>query len=175
MPCTAATNLFASLSPQTSPSWVHPSTMVVGSSSGYGGWDALFSEFVLGNEAFSDFDAFGSIGRGRVIQPRYQFVVTKSRTFFGTPRYEVSAVRFMCAIEDLYDFNYEDGDLPAHAAAVQIGYGNGGSSRNVHGKIYRHRIEISTTYSMPFDYECIPGVPPLQAMPLGQGIQEGDQ
>jgi hypothetical protein len=47
------------------------------------------------------------------------------------------------------DFNFEDGPLSRSAAALQIGYGNGGNSRS-HGQIYRHEIQINTTYQNPF-------------------------
>ena len=139
-----------------SPTWVPGLTLCVGSSSNYGGYEALFSQYVLGSSAFDDFDAFGTIGRGRILNPRYRFTVKKNEHVFGPDSFDVVRVDFECAIEDLYDFNYEDGDLPAHAAALQIGYGNGSipgySSR---GRIYRHRIDISSTYNNPFDYENI--------------------
>ena len=67
--------------------------------------------------------------------------------WIGRTRYEVVRVQFACSIEDLYDFNYEDGELPANAAALQIGYRESG--RNT-GKIYTHHIDISTTYYSPF-------------------------
>ena len=136
-------NVFAS----SSPDWVDGLTLDVGKSSGYGGYDSLFVQLTTANPAFDDFDAFGTIGRGRVLNPRYRFVVRKVVPWFGRTRYEVVRVQFQCSIEDLYDFNYEDGDLPANAAALQIGYrGNG---RNT-GKIYTHHIDISTTYQSPF-------------------------
>ncbi len=47
------------------------------------------------------------------------------------------------------DFNFEDGPLSRSAAALQIGYGNGGNSRS-HGQIYRHEIQINTTYTNTF-------------------------
>lgn len=54
----------------------------------------------------------------------------------------------------IYDFNYEDGELSGHAAAMQIGFGNGhgGAGRDEHGKIYRVHIQIDKTYSDPFRY-----------------------
>lgn len=136
------------------PVWVKvedSATLIVGKDDGYGGYSALFGEIVVGTNEFDDFDAFGTIGRGRVIDPGYQITIRKEQE--GVCK--VSAVRFECEVQDLYDFNFEDTgytDLPQQAACLQIGYGNGsnGASRDV-GKIYCHRIFIDHIYSYPFD------------------------
>ena len=110
------------------------------------GWQEILWNTLLQPE---EFDAFATVGRGRVIDPRYQFTVRKTQT--GTT---VSKVRFFCTIEDLYDFNYEDDPLPQNAAGVQIGYGRGlpsHSARNF-GKIYRTQIQIVYDYNEPFTY-----------------------
>ena len=66
--------------------------------------------------------------------------------------FDVTEIRFACTITDLYDFNYEDGNLPACAAAAQIGYGAGTiPGRAAHGKIFSHEIEIEATYGNPFE------------------------
>ena len=150
-PCAASPNLFKSISPGN---WVTPSTQIVGTDDGHSGFGALFTDIVAGTEEFKNFDAFGSIGRGRVLTRRYQITVKKEDTgiIFPTIEYKVSEVLFECAIEDLYDFNYENGTLPSHAAAMQIGWGKGanGSARD-QGRIYRHRIDIRHIYTYPFD------------------------
>jgi hypothetical protein len=148
-------SLFKSDSPQTSASWVTPATMVVGKNDNYSGFSALFTDILAGTEEFNDFDAFGVVGRGRVLGPKYQITVKKEQTGtwpFQSTVYNVSSVLFECAIEDLYDFNYEDGELPSHAAAMQIGYGKGayGETRD-QGLIYRHRINIRHAYPYPFN------------------------
>lgn len=157
-------NLFKSISPQTSASWVIPSTQIIGKDDNYSGFGALFTDIIVGTEEFKDFDAFGAIGRGRVLNPRYQITVKKEQTGiwpFQSTVYKVSSILFECSIEDLYDFNYEDGQLPSHAAAMQIGYGRGanGSARD-QGVIYRHRINILHSYPYPFDQVVIPNASP---------------
>ena len=102
-----------------------------------------------GNPAFDDFDAFGTVGRGRVLSPRYRFTVRKVVPWIGKTRYEVVNVKFECAIEDLYDFNYEDSDLAANAAALQIGYRK---DNRQNGRIYMHHINISVNYPSPFSF-----------------------
>ena len=153
LPLQGALELLASHSPTNSPGWVTPSTVDVGIDDGYGGWNALFSETVAGSSAFEEFDAFGAIGRARVLNPKYRFTVTKRWSIwsFGY-EYKVTAIDFQCRIQDLYDFNYEDSELSSHAAALQIGYANGNNQPNrTHGKIFRHEIQIRTTYHNPFD------------------------
>lgn len=130
-----------------SPSWVPGLTLDIGSGSNYGGYDALAIQLVSRDPAFDDFDAFGTIGRGRVLNVGYRFRVRKVVPLFGPVRYEVVSVQFKCDIEDLYDFNYEDGELPSHAAALQIGFRRNGRNK---GGIYAHAIKISTTYLWPF-------------------------
>lgn len=162
MPCVGATNLFKSISPETSASWVTPSTQVIGENDGYSGFGALFSDIIGGSDNFENFDAFGTIARGRVISPRYRFTITKEWSIpLLTIKYTVREILFNCAVEDLYDFNYEDGNLPSHAAAAQIGYGNGsaGCGRGDHGLIYRHRLIINHLYSSPFNHLMIPSPP----------------
>ncbi len=73
--------------------------------------------------------------------------------------YEVISVRIVCEIEDLYDFNYEDSELASHAAAHQIGRGNGNNGRN-EGFIYRDKIWISQVYDYPFEQTVILPPPP---------------
>ena len=131
-----------------SPSWVPGLTLNIGSSSNYGGYDALLMQVVTSNPAFDDFDAFGTIGRGRVLNPRYRFTIRKVVPWIGKTRFEVVNVQFGCAVEDLYDFNYEDGELPANAAALQIGYREQG--QRAKGKIYVHHIDILSSYDSPF-------------------------
>ena len=156
MPCASAPNLFLSSSPQRSSTWVEPATVIIGEDDDYSGYGALFSDLLAGSSSFQDFDAFGTIGRGRVRNPRYRFTVQKESSWFSTENV-VSEVRFVCDIEDLYDFNYEDSVLTSHAAALQIGYGNGngGGGRNGHGKIYRVKIMVDKTYYDPFRYQAI--------------------
>lgn len=153
-------NLFKS----DSPDWVTPATMVIGKDDGYSGFGALVADLMGGTDAFQNFDAFGAIGRGRVVSPRYQITVKKEQTGiwpFESTVYNVSSVLFECAIEDLYDFNYEDGELPSHAAAMQIGFGKGvnGAARD-QGMIYRHRINLRMTYGYPFLQTVIPSFGP---------------
>lgn len=131
-----------------SSSWVPGLTLNIGSSSNYGGYDALLVQVVTSNPAFDDFDAFGTIGRGRVLNPRYRFTIRKVVPWIGKTRFEVVNVQFGCAVEDLYDFNYEDGELPANAAALQIGYREQG--QRAKGKIYVHHIDILSSYDSPF-------------------------
>lgn len=132
-----------------SPSWVPGLTLNIGSSSNYSGYDAAFVQATTGNPAFDDFDAFGTVGRGRVLSPRYRFTVRKVVPWIGKTRYEVVNVKFECAIEDLYDFNYEDSDLAANAAALQIGYRK---DNRQNGRIYMHHINISVNYPSPFSF-----------------------
>ena len=151
MPHTDVPDLFKSDSPE----WVPHHTIVIGEDDNYGGFSALLNQVIAGTDAFDNFDAFGAIGRGRVINPSYQFAVTKEKRFpWSNPRLVVTAVNFLCTLEDLYDFNYGDGELPSHAAALQIGYGKGtsGADRSSRGKIYRHRIMIEHSYHRPFPY-----------------------
>ena len=135
MPREGATNLFASLSPQTSDNWVVPSTQLVGASDDYGGWYALAANFFTGTPTFDDFDAFATVGRGRIINPKYRFTIQKQYSWLSGTRYVVTSVDFECDIEDLYDFNYEDGAKSAAAAALQLGFGRGtGTSPDRNGR-----------------------------------------
>ena len=130
-----------------SPLWVPGLTLDIGSSSLLMGVDAFLVQALTRTPTFDDFDAYGTIGRGRVLGPRYRFTVKKIIQSDARPKYEVVNVKFECAVEDLYDFNYEDGDPAASAAALQIGYRESGRPT---GKIYCHHIDISTTYPKPF-------------------------
>ena len=104
-----------------SPSWVPTATSEIGSGPGCDpAWAAVLAETVLGGtDSYDEFQALGAIGLGRIINPRYRFCVQKD-----DDEYPVIAVDFRCDLEDLWDFNYEDGELAGHAAAHQIGYGN---------------------------------------------------
>jgi hypothetical protein len=159
-PCIESPLLFKSISLGN---WVPPSTQIIGADDGYSGYGALFADLMAGTEQFKDFDAFGTIGRGRVIDPRYRITVKKEDTgaFTSNIEYKVSAVEFSCDLEDLYDFNYEDGMLPSHAAAMQIGWGKGanGTDRD-QGEIFRHKIRILHIYAYPFDQTMIPNLGP---------------
>ena len=67
----------------------------------------------------------------------------------------MTSVDFECDIQDLYDFNYEDGAKSAAAAALQLGFGRGAgvsTARNGRGRIFRHTIRIRKTYNAPFTY-----------------------
>lgn len=135
-----------------SSNWVPGVTVSVGKSDGYGGWGAVASEYLGGTDAFKEYDAFGTIGKGRLLNPRYRFRVKKKEHLLGATTYDVVSVAFSCELRDLYDFNYEDGTLPACAAALQIGFGAGGTpTRNTCGKIFTHVIEIQGEYPYPFD------------------------
>lgn len=90
---------------------------------------------------------------GRLVDPRYQFTVRRNGHIMSSDTFDVTEIRFACTITDLYDFNYEDGNLPACAAAAQIGYGAGTvSERAAHGKIFSHEIEIEAIFSDPFEF-----------------------
>ena len=155
-PRAEASNLFQSLSKP----WVSPSTQIIGDKSQYNdiltGMDALIASTMTESDLFDNFDAFAAIGRGRVLNPRFQFVVTKEDDGILTHHYvyHVTAVNFRCTIADLYDFNFEDGQLPKWAATLQLGYGRGMSvgDRSSRGKIFRHQILIDSVYANAFDY-----------------------
>ena len=137
-----------------SSNWVPGITVSVGESDGYGGWMAALSEYLCGTDAFQEYDAFGTIGKGRLLNPRYRFRVKKNEHLLGPTTYDVVSIAFSGELRDLYDFNFEDGDLPACAAALQIGFGAGNiPTCNTHGKIFSHVIEMQKTYSNPFNYE----------------------
>ena len=153
LPLASAPNLFKSLSPTNSPTWVTPSTQVIGQDDGCGGYAALFTSIVTGGDQFDEYDAFGTIGRGRVVDPKFRFVVTKIGHTWPIPdEIKVTAVKLSCCVQDLYDFNYEDGNLPQHAAALQIGRFKGCAPLRLKGTIFRHKVYISKVYEGPFDY-----------------------
>lgn len=143
-----ANHIFESKSPRVSETWVPGLTLDFGVFSSKLG--VLMNEVATSSGAINEYDAFGTIGRGRVLSPRYRFAVRKTVLQDGRVKLEVTRVDFACAVEDLYDFNYEDGELPSHAAALQIGYRNN-NGRNC-GRIYMHHIDISTSYNYPFSY-----------------------
>ena len=102
MPCSNAPSLFTS----ESSAWVTPSTQCVGVDDHHGGYSALYEQYTSGTTAFYDYDAFGTVGRGRIINPRYQFTVTKKEYVWPLPtEYKVTSINFACDIQDLYDFN----------------------------------------------------------------------
>lgn len=146
-----AGGVFTSLSS----SWVPGITVEVGNGSSGGGWGAVLQDFIVNDGSFDDFDAFGTIGRGRMLDPRYRFTIKRVSHLFGDDTYDVTRVQFKCSVEDLYDFNYEDGGRAVHAAAIQIGQGNGfiPPERSNRGTIFCHRIDISATYDNPFTME----------------------
>ena len=129
-------------------------TQEIGVKGNYGGVKAVLDagarSAITGGPQLCDLDAFFSIGRGRILShPSYSFTVRKSTHWWGDPKYDLVQIGFTCTIQDLYDFNFEDGALSKNAAGMQIGYGNGNNSRT-HGQIYRHEIQINTTYENPF-------------------------
>jgi hypothetical protein len=152
--CEAAELLQNGIFVNLSSNWVPGITVSVGESDGYGGWMAALSEYLGGTDAFQEYDAFGTIGKGRLLNPRYRFRVKKNEHLLGPTTYDVVSIAFSGELRDLYDFNYEDGDLPACAAALQIGFGAGNiPTCNTHGKIFSHVIEMQKTYSDPFNYD----------------------
>lgn len=143
------TNLFSSMSPSN----IVGITQTVGSTGNYGGIGAVLEagslDLILVGQNLADLDAFFSLGRARILDPSYEITAVKRVPLFGSARIELLEVAFSCTVADLYDFNYEDGDLSRSAAVVQLGYGNGRSSRR-RGKIYRHEIRIDTVYRNPY-------------------------
>lgn len=136
-----------------SSNWVPGVTLSVGSSSGYADAYGVVARDLIGNtNEMNEYDAFGTIGRGRVLNPQYRFHVKKDVSLLGLlTRYKVIDVEFSCTLTDLYDFNCEDGGRAAAAAALQVGYGNGASSGYPeHGKIFIHEIRIEKDYEDPF-------------------------
>ena len=151
--CEAAELLQNGIFVNLSSNWVPGITVSVGESDSYGGWAAAISENLGGTDAFREYDAFGTIGRGRLLNPRYRFRVKKNEHQSSATTYDVVSISFSCELRDLYDFNFEDGNLPASAAALQIGFEAGNTpTRNEHGKIFTHIIEIQGTYQNPFNY-----------------------
>jgi len=136
-----------------SSNWVSGVTVNVGQSDGYGGWSALFHEQISNDGSFREFDAFGTVGRGRMLAPKYRFKVQKNEGIFSPTSFDVTEVEFRCVLTDLYDFNREDGNLPGSAAALQLGYGAGRvPAFQQHGKIFTNRIFIKGVYRHPFYY-----------------------
>ena len=153
LPLASAPNLFKSLSPTNTPTWVTPSTQVIGQDDGHGGYGALFTSLITNGSNFEEYDAFGTVGRGRIINPRFRFTISKVGHIWPIPdEIKVTAIHFSCIIEDLYDFNYEDSDLTKHAAALQIGRFKDCPPSRRKGSVFRHKIHINTVYLSPFDY-----------------------
>lgn len=65
-----------------------------------------------------DFQAALENNIGRMFNSRYRFTVKRVSHPLGDDTYDVTSVQFRCSVEDLYDFNYEDGGRAVHAAAV---------------------------------------------------------
>ena len=147
----ANSTLFSSLSP----AWVPGTTFLAGDggSSKAGAWGALIEEFFLNDDAFAEYEATGTVGRGRLFAPSYQFVVQRIDNPSAPDGFQCKtlSVRFSCKVEDLYDFNYEDSELASHAAALQIqrGDGTGGG----HGIVFKDVFYIDHTYQNPFEME----------------------
>ena len=143
--------LFSSLSP----AWVPGSTFLAGDggSSKAGAWGALIEEFFLNDDAFAEFEATGTVGRGRLFSPSYRFVVQRIDNPSAPDGFQCKtlAVRFSCRVEDLYDFNYEDSELASHAAALQIQRGDG--TGGTHGIVFKNVFLIDHTYQNPFEME----------------------
>ena len=136
-----------------SSNWVPGITLSIGDSAGYaGGYGIPITDAIGGTDRWDEFDAGGTIGRGRVINPRYRFSVKKKVWLMGLfTSYEVSKVEFACTLADLYDFNYEDGGRATEAASLQIGYGNGSvPNRSNRGKIFINEIRVKAEYEDPF-------------------------
>jgi len=141
----SSTNFFSSLSP----SWVPGITVDVGINPG-SPTTALLSDFFATSGAADNYEAHITIGRGRILNPRYRFEVQKQNGDTGIT-FVVTNMIFGCTVMDLYDFNYEDGGAATHAAAVQLGFGNGTiQDRSEHGKIFTHKMYILKNYPYPF-------------------------
>lgn len=110
---------------------------------------AFGSSALSGGSQLNDLDAYFAIGRGRLKDPQYRFFVQKNEHWFRPTTYDLVRIGFSCQVSDLYDFNYEDGDLSCEAAILQIGYGKGLNGR-IHGKIFSHEVNIRTEYYNPF-------------------------
>ena len=127
-------------------------TVSIGEPGEFKGAMAVYTTFsqsiVLERGKLADLDAYYAVGRGRVTDPRYGFKVVKKEHWLEAPTYELDQIEFSCELSDLYDFNYEDKDMSQCAATIQIGFGNGSYSRR-HGRVFRHKIQINTTYRNP--------------------------
>ena len=127
-------------------------TVSIGEPGEFKGAMAVYTAFsqsiVLERGKLADLDAYYAVGRGRVTDPRYGFKVVKKEHWLEAPTYELDQIEFACELSDLYDFNYEDKDMSQCAATIQIGFGNGSYGRR-HGRVFRHKIQINTTYRNP--------------------------
>lgn len=109
-------------------------------------------------------DLFSTIARARITSHKARYTVEKKHSILSGNYIDVIDVRSWGEIEDLYDFNHEDSELPSHAAAHQIGYGNGDNGRS-QGFIFRDQILIDHTYDYPFDQLYIPPPQTGERMP----------
>ncbi len=138
-------------------SWVERATITLGDKGCYGGLmsaiSSLVSSAVTGGPELLEYDTYNAIGRGRVKDAKYRYIVTKRTHLLSSPTYAVS-IAFNCRIQDLYDFNYEDGSPAKDAAALQIGVvgaANHDQTRRNCGRIYCHEIQIEKVYTSPYD------------------------
>lgn len=143
------TNVLRSMSP----SYIEGRTVTIGSmgdnDGALGVISAAIMEFAMSSPELKSADAFLAVGRGRVTNPEYRISVVKRIDGSGAAQYRLYQVEFSCMVSDLYDFNFEDGSLSRSAAILQLGYGRGESGR-IHGKIFRHKVQIHKTYTYPF-------------------------
>jgi len=138
-----------------SSNWVSGITLTIGEDPGYGGGYVTPITDAIGNiNKWDEFDAFGAIGRGRILNPRCRFKIRKNINLLGLlTSYDVTSLDLACTLTDLYDFNNEDGGRASGAASLQIGHGNGAiSGYSGHGKIFIHEILIEKSYDDPFRY-----------------------
>ena len=120
--------------------------------------DAVIGTITGGDDqALKKYDALISLGRARV-SIQYQFQVRREpHTLDDGYDCVVKKIWSSGIVEDLYDFNFEDGDpptdsLPSKAATVQIGSGNGsgGITMPSQGHIYREKFLVDRQYLDPF-------------------------
>lgn len=91
-----------------------------------------------------------TVGRGRIIDPKYRFTVQKQNALIGS-KLAIMGVRSWGTLKDLYDFNFDEGGETAaarKAATLQIGNGNGSYGYDrAHGIIYRTQTDFDKTYT----------------------------
>jgi hypothetical protein len=150
-------SLFASLNPNGH--WPQ-STVLLGTQYTYseaqvpGSIAAVVAQFGGNTTAVTNYDGFITGGRVRV-NIQYQFQIQRKNKLFGG--FDLTVLRLLSrgTVEDLYDFNFEDGgidSLSQKAATIQIGSGNGTGPRVMPGRghIFRVRWEIDSVYTNPF-------------------------
>lgn len=137
----------------TSPGWVQKTTVA-------------FRDSRLTPGDFFGLDAFGTVGRGRLLHHRAQFTVKKEKISIpsgydpdGMPTYmvvenlSVIQVHALGEITDLYDWNHDVlGTLGSaqSAAILQVGVGNGSYLGRMQSRIYQDRISFNLNYdSLP--------------------------